>query len=177
MLATLGEALIEYGGLPDVRLSQRLKMIVDSFISQPEASIPQACGSVEASKAAYRFFKNERVTHAGIIGAQREATWARVARDKPAVIVVAQDTTSVEYSGHPQTSGLGALENEKMSGLFVHTSLAISEQGVPWGLVGQQVWVRPVESSGKRHSRKQRPIADKESAKWLKGLPDIPEAV
>jgi len=177
MLGTLGEALVEYSGLPDVRLGRRLKQLVDSFMSQPEASIPQACGSVEASKAAYRFFKNERVTHAGIIGAQREATWTRVANDKPAVIVVAQDTTSVEYSGHPQTSGLGALENEKMSGLFVHTSLAISEQGVPWGLVGQQVWVRPVESSGKRHSRKQRPIADKESVKWLKGLPDIPEAV
>jgi hypothetical protein len=177
MLATLGEAMIDYSGLPDRRLGERLKTVVDSFIRQPGASIPQASGSVEAAKAAYRFFDNKRVTHKALIGAQGEATWSRVKKEKPAVLIVAQDTTSLDYSSHKETSGLGVLESEYSRGLFMHSSLAISEQGVPWGLVGQQLWTRPVEALGKRHSRKQRVIEDKESSKWLKGIPEIAETV
>ena len=177
MLATLGEAMIDYSGLPDRRLSERLKTVVDSFIGQPGASIPQASGSVEATKATYRFFDNKRVTHKGLIGAQAEATWNRVKKEKPSVVIVAQDTTSLDYSSHKQTSGLGVLESEYSRGLFMHTELLSSEQGVPWGLVGQQLWTRPVEALGKRHSRKERAIEDKESSKWLNGLPKIPETV
>jgi hypothetical protein len=41
--------------LPDARLSRRLEILVEQLSQQPEAGIPQACGSVHESKAAYRF--------------------------------------------------------------------------------------------------------------------------
>jgi len=41
--------------LPDGRLYERLERLVEALSKAPEQSIPQACGSVAASKAAYRF--------------------------------------------------------------------------------------------------------------------------
>jgi Transposase Tn5 dimerisation domain len=38
------------------------------------------------------------------------------------------------------------------------------------GILDQQVWGRPAEELGKRHARKQRPIREKESQKWLTSL-------
>lgn len=46
---------IEYAKLPDARLRQRLEKLVEQMSQKPGASIPQACGSVHESKAAYRF--------------------------------------------------------------------------------------------------------------------------
>ena len=41
--------------LPDERLKQRLERLVEQLSGSPESSLPQACGSVADSKAAYRF--------------------------------------------------------------------------------------------------------------------------
>lgn len=41
--------------LPDERLKQRLERLVEQLSSSPDSSLPQACGSVADSKAAYRF--------------------------------------------------------------------------------------------------------------------------
>jgi hypothetical protein len=63
---------------------------------------------------------------------------------------------------------------------MAHTTLAVSETGIPLGVLEQQVWVRP---EAKRPDRHQRAFDDKESYKWVAGLPDastqalLPEAV
>jgi hypothetical protein len=41
--------------LPDKRLEERFRRLREQLSKQPEASIPQACGSVHEAKAAYRF--------------------------------------------------------------------------------------------------------------------------
>lgn len=41
--------------LPDARLYERLERLVEALSKGPEQSIPQACGSVSDTKAAYRF--------------------------------------------------------------------------------------------------------------------------
>lgn len=41
--------------LPDERLAKRLEMLVEQMSQAPGHSIPQACGSVQDTKAAYRF--------------------------------------------------------------------------------------------------------------------------
>lgn len=43
------------GKLPDARLYGRLERLVEQLSKAPMSSIPQACGSVHESKAAYRF--------------------------------------------------------------------------------------------------------------------------
>jgi Transposase Tn5 dimerisation domain len=89
-----------------------------------------------------------------------------------ALVLLVQDTTSFDFSHHPSASGMGALENEYCRGFLAHSTLAVSEWGVPLGLVEQQVWVRREEETGKRHQRHSTPFVEKESYKWVDGLPE-----
>jgi hypothetical protein len=118
------------------------------------------------------FWGNNRVTHAAIIAQQREATLERMAGEP--VVLLVQDTTSFDFSHHPAASGMGTLENDYCCGFLAHSTLAVSEVGVPLGLVEQQVWMRPAEEAGKRHQRHTTPFVEKESYKWVEGLPQHP---
>jgi hypothetical protein len=42
--------------LPEARLYERLDRLVEALSKAPERSIPQACGSMADTKAAYRFW-------------------------------------------------------------------------------------------------------------------------
>jgi hypothetical protein len=100
---------------------------------------------------------------------ERAETERRMAGEERVLLV--QDTTSVDYSSHVGTRGLGPLGNGRGRGLFVHSTLAVSEGGVPLGVLGQQVWARKEEEKGKAATRQERAFIDKESYKWVKGLP------
>jgi hypothetical protein len=105
-------------------------------------------------------------------------TKARLAGHKRVLLL--QDTTSFNFSHHPATEGLGRLENGQMVGFFAHSTLAVSESGVPLGVLKQQVWTRPAEEAGISAQRHERPFAEKESYKWVEGLPerdDLPAGV
>jgi hypothetical protein len=165
--------------LGDARLDRRLHLLVEQLAQQPPASIPQACGSPAAAKAAYRFFDNQRVKHAKILAGHRQACLERIAGET--LLLVLQDTTSLDYTAHPQTTGLGPLETAKRQGLLVHSALAVSSAGVPLGILDQQVWARDPAKKGSRHQRRKRPIEEKESFKWLRSLraslADLPQQV
>jgi hypothetical protein len=157
----------ELGGanMGDARLTARLLEMTGMFYAKPTANIPQACGSAMAAKAAYRFLDNEKVQWQAILDPHYAATEARV-REQP-VVLVAQDTTSLNYSTHPHTQGLGPIgtQSETVRGLMVHDTLAFTPKGVPLGLLDLQCWAR--EGIGSREERHSKPIADKESFKWL----------
>jgi len=97
-----------------------------------------------------------------------EVTKGRLAKEK--VVLAVQDTTQLDYTDHPSTSGLGVLHDESHYGLLMHTTLAVTPQRVPLGIIDQQVWARPAEEFGKKHKRKSRRIDQKESQKWLTSL-------
>lgn len=115
------------------------------------------------------FWGNERVSHEAIIEVQRAETLLRLKGEDKVLLV--QDTTSFNFSHHPATTGLGPLENAHCRGFLAHSTLGVSRVGVPLGLMEQQVWVRRDEETGKRHQRHHRPFEEKESYKWVKGLP------
>jgi hypothetical protein len=124
------------------------------------------------------FWGNERVSHPVIIAQQRSATLGRV--EGEARVLLVEDTTSYNFSQHLATVGLGPLENENCRGFLAHSTLAVSEAGVPLGVIEQMVWAR---SEGARSDRHQRAFEDKESYKWVQALPDaatqaaLPEAI
>jgi hypothetical protein len=47
---------VHYIDLPDARLKERLRRLVEQLSAAPERSIPAACGAWHETKAAYRFF-------------------------------------------------------------------------------------------------------------------------
>ncbi|MHC4067181.1 MAG: IS4 family transposase [Planctomycetota bacterium] len=157
----------ELGGanLGDARLTARLLRMTGTFYAKPTANIPQACGSAMAAKAAYRFLDNETVEWQAILQPHYDATVERLADQR--LVLVAQDTTTLNYSSHPNTEGLGPIgtDSEKVRGLMVHDTLALTPQGTPLGLLNVQCWAR--EGIGSRHERHNKPIEGKESWKWV----------
>lgn len=159
---------LDQAALGDVRRTRRLAQLLDALSAQPSASVCQACGSWAASKAAYRFWDNAHICADAIRASHTHATCARLnALD---CVLAVQDTTELDFFHHPATTGLGPLSAPSHHGLHVHSTLAVSTAGVPLGLLDQQVWTRDPASHGKRHQRRKRPTADKESQRWLDAL-------
>jgi hypothetical protein len=159
----------EFGGarLGDARLHGRLLELARDFYAKPRAQIPQACGTRAKAKAAYRFFDHPRTTMDSLLPSHYEATTARVGRH--AVVLAAQDTTSLNYNTQPAIKNLGPIGSQADGavGLLVHDTMAFTPQGVALGLIDVQCWARDENAFGKRVTRHARPIEQKESYKWL----------
>lgn len=158
---TLDWAETEFGRseLGDARLHQRLYTLAHSFYNNPQANIPEACGNKAAVKAAYRFFQHPATSMENTLAGHYAATTDRI-RGHRGVILAAQDTTSLNYHGHPATDGLGHIDAKGTRGLLVHDTMAFTEQGVPLGLLDVQCWAR--------QEKKNRTTS--ESEKWLKSF-------
>jgi hypothetical protein len=70
----------ELGGasLGDRRLSQRLVILASQLAADPSASIPKACGFWGQSKAAYRFFDNDKVNEDDLLAPHYQSTKERL---------------------------------------------------------------------------------------------------
>jgi hypothetical protein len=141
---------------------------MEQLSAHPETSIPEACGSRKAMKGAYRWLSNPAVTPQRIWQPHVERT-ARRAAEFPTVLAV-QDTTEIDLTGHEATDGLGYLGSSRCRGLLAHSVLCVTPDGSPLGLIDQFVWTRAPEGLGKRRSRNQKTVGQKESQRWLDGL-------
>lgn len=151
----------------DERLKNRLYLLADAFYNKPMASIPEACGTRGQTIAAYRFFKNKKVTMDVVLTPHTEATIERIKEHR--VVLAPQDTTTLDYNRRI-TEGMGPINTvkDKTVGLLLHDTLAFSEEGTPLGVLDAQCWARDPNEKGKKYTRGQRSIEEKESIKWLR---------
>ena len=156
--------------LGDERLEKRARKIISDFSQNPTASIPEFCGDRAATQAAYNFFSHQHLNSMAIPAAQRQATLARIEQGGYDLILALQDTTEFNYSHHAATEGLGPLDHPSYQGFFTHTTLAVSPEGLPLGLLAQESWVREEAQPEQKQAQAYRPIEQKESYKWFKGL-------
>jgi hypothetical protein len=159
--------------LGDERREERARRLVSSLLNAPEASIPVACGTGADTKAAYRFLSSE-VSAQALRAAQYDAVVERIGKRRRVLAV--HDKTSLDFTCCPGTAGLGPLDSPLCRGLKVQTVFLLNEDGVPLGLIDQQVWARE-EEVGKRRTRRQRAPEDKESWYWRKGFEAVQERV
>jgi hypothetical protein len=150
--------------LPDQRLLARLALLLETFSAQPERSIPLVTGNRNDMDAAYNFFKNQRVSPPAIVAACLDDTVQRLA-GCPRVLAI-QDTCDLNYAGRPQTDGLGYTDGSHTLGLKLHSTLAVRADGLPVGLLTQQLWARDPQQKGCAKTRRQRDRQDKESFRW-----------
>ena len=162
--------------LGDQRLNQRLLTVARDFYNRPQANLAQACQSRAKTKAAYRFFDHPKITMDKLLQSHYEATLNRISEEK--IVLVAQDTTSLNYSAHPATVGLGPISTkpEGVVGLLLHDSMAFNLSGTPLGLLDVQCWARDPKQFGKKQLRHELPIEQKESQKWLSAYRKVAEA-
>ena len=168
--------------LPDVRLEKRLQQLVGQLASGLGRSIPLACQDWAATKAAYRFFSNERICEEQILSGHFEATRERLSRAEVPLLVL-HDTTEFTYKREDMAAvGLvskGSVRKDEHGrpvyfttcGVCLHSSLAVTLEGLPLGLTAVKFWSR---KAFKGHAAKRKahnaPIEEKESVRWLKNL-------
>lgn len=173
--------------LGDQRLNNRLLKLSEDFVNSPESPINQSCENWAATKAAYRFFQNETISYKDITHSHVQATLDRC--EEYSEVLAIQDTTYLTYSHHKETIGLCPLsknrgkhkENIYTLGLIMHSTLAVSFDGLPLGIVDQKIYSRPEESEEKKELKKRThnitlPIEEKDSYRWVESLKQTNDA-
>jgi hypothetical protein len=158
--------------LGDKRLEKRVKKSLRDFGGQPGASIPRASGDWAGAKGAYRCLSNEAMESHAVLGAHRQTALGRALGQK--VVLAVQDTTTLNFSTHPQTVGLGPVGNnrDKTIGLLLHSTLLLREEGEALGVLDHQLSAREAAAfkAGAAGARNRKPVEQKESVKWLRSL-------
>ena len=158
----------------DKRLNDRLELIVEELGNNPNLSIPAATTSRAEMEAAYRFCDNDKVTPEKILEPHFQATRKRISSVDFAIL--AQDTTILDLTRPTQqVVGAGPMETESRRGAFLHPLQAYSLEGLPLGMVWQKCWAREkietqLTPAEKTKKRKETPIEEKESLRWIQGV-------
>jgi hypothetical protein len=161
--------------LNDERRAARAIRLVETMFERPSGSIPQTFVDGAETKAAYRALSSEAFAPEAFRQAQQDACVKRMA-DVPVVLAI-QDTSELNFTDHPGMRGRGRLPRPGQWGLLLHSVLAVSEEGVPLGLLHQKTWTRDPAEEGSRHQRKARPIDHKESFRWIESSRVVHEVV
>ena len=168
--------------LGDERLIKRLRKLLAQIGSAMGQSIPLVCQDWANAKAAYRFFSNDRVSEADILAGHFEATHDRVI-SADGTILVLHDTTEFSYQREkPEAIGItksinsgrdkaGRLRSHTVCGILMHSSLAVTTEGLPLGLTAVKFWTRKkfkgTAALKKKINPTRVPIEKKESIRWL----------
>jgi Transposase DNA-binding len=169
----------------DVRLAKRLHKLVAMMSGQIGKSVPCACQDWANTKAAYRFFDNGSVSEDQILSGHFQATATRLA-DAGGRILMLHDTCEFSFQ-RDQDSALGLIgraasgkgkdgrqKHFTVRGVLMHSSLAVTTDGLPLGLTAIKFWSRRQFKGCNSLKRKVNPtrvpIMEKESYRWLENL-------
>jgi hypothetical protein len=150
--------------LGDARLTRRLVKIARDQAAQPNGSYAQAAGGHRhALKGYYRLLNHEspELDPEKLLHSHRARTLRRMSQERTALIV--QDSSDLNFSTRRQCQGLGQIGTNQTGaqsrGLRLHSSLALSQNGLPLGIVKLQ-GDAPESAQGKD---RRRPIEQKDS--------------
>lgn len=156
--------------LEDVRRTRRLVQVATLMAGNSSASIPQQMDGVASTKAAYRLFATEAVTHEAVCAQHWQHTRSMAGALPMAFLV--SDICTLSYVGHIQTQGLGPIHDAKDLGLHQLNVLAVDPATQrPIGLAWQNHFKRELIPAGEtRTRRRQRPLSERESYIWNRGI-------
>ena len=171
---------------PDRRLHQRLQQLLQQFSSGLGESIPFACQDWAQTKAAYRFLSNPKVNEEAILAGHFTATQSRFAAACTTPILILHDTTGLTFARKERTllgmtcksyrrkSKKGRPLHSVICGILMHSSLAVTPEGLPLGLAAIKFWSRKKFKGTNALKRKinptRVPIEEKESYRWLENV-------
>ena len=154
--------------LGDARSNRRAQKILAGRWKDPGASFAASFPRWADAKGAYALIESPRARlHLQtLLAPHAEATLARMAAEP--VVLLPQDTTSLNYHTLHQTTGLGPINQQGTRGLHLHSLHAWRPDGIPLGVLAAQVWARPAVSDTR--SRNAQSLDEKESARWREAL-------
>jgi Transposase DNA-binding len=176
---------VDTSAFKDVGLGRRCAELLRRLSDRVEGTVPFACRDWANTKAANRFFANPKVEERDILSGHFEATKARCDGFEGPVLLI-QDTTEFNYQRRsPQDVGFmknvnsgrdkkGRLRHHQVCGILIHSSLAVTHDGLPLGLAAVKLWGREKFRGVARLRREVNltriPIEAKESIRWLENL-------
>lgn len=169
----------------DGRHGKRLRKLLQQVADRIGGSLPWAGQDWANTKAAYRFFSNPRVSEEKILGGHFQATRERIAASG-ALILMLHDTTEFTFRRN-DTAPIGVMHKSyirkdkkgrplqvTVCGILMHSSLAVTTEGLPLGLAAIKFWTRDEFKGCNALKRKinptRVPIERKESYRWLENL-------
>lgn len=155
--------------LGDERLNKRAQTILAQLSSNPTDSIPVACQGAGETKAAYRFFDNEKVKAEKILETHFNSMLNRI--EKQSVILIPQDTTVLNFTNHIERTDAGPTVRDGTKGMFLHCAIAVTPEKVCLGVVSSKLWFRDklqkLTQNEKKSKNRTTAIEAKESYRWL----------
>ena len=169
----------------DKRLGKRFQILCEKLANSIGEPIPFACQDWANTKAAYRFLSNDNVKENQIMMGHFQATKTRCLGTE-GLILVLQDTTEISYQGI-KAANIGSIrvlpkgknifgqpQTFTQCGILMHSSLAVTTDGLPLGLTAIKFWTRKKFKGRNSLERKinatRIPIELKESIRWLDNL-------
>lgn len=134
----------------DARLAKRFGTLLGKMSEAIGESVPHACQDWANTKAAYRFFSNAGVGEDQILAGHFQATRGRLARAGQKILMP-HDTCEFSFQRNKDSkTGLlgrpscgrdkdGRQKHFTVRGLLMHSSLAITLDGLPLGLAAIKV--------------------------------------
>ena len=175
-----GWAQQEFGGakLGDRRLSERLVQSARTLATMPgQAFSAVARGDWAAVKGYYRLIDqpdDSQMTVETILAPHRARTVQRMKAHQTVLCI--QDGTDLNYSGLDQCEGLGVMganqTGARGSGLHLHSTLVVSTEGLPIGVLKAQFTAPVVKSAEHARIARALPIEQKKTFAWIAGLRD-----
>lgn len=169
----------------DGRLGKRFRVLLERLSKGLGETIPMACQDWASTKAAYRFFANQRVSEQEILSGHFQATRARFQVTEGWVLVL-HDTTEFSFQREdPLAIGFinrvtcgkeppGHFRLHTVCGLLMHSSLVVTTEGLPLGIAAVKFWARKrfkgCNALKKKINPTRVPIEKKESIRWLRNL-------
>lgn len=168
----------------DKRLLKRFKYIIKKFMQEAQTNISSCFDNWPSIKACYRFFSNSKVESSVIFQEHKNSTISRIIKSEEKILV-AHDTTYIDYKTRKKNTTLDKVfrsQNGKDGslGLILHNSFALTESGIPMGLLNQKFVRRETikNLNGKilkSHYCHTKPITEKESYRWIECINNIEE--
>jgi hypothetical protein len=139
----------EYAQLGDERRTKRLQAMAEQWSAAPDKCVLRSSKSSAQAEAAYRFLNNDGFTYVPIMEAHVEQTYERIEQEE--TVLVAHDTTEVEYQGEVIRDGLSRLRGNDQ-GFLAHVALALTADGSrrPLGVAAFVPWVRSATKTSKK---------------------------
>jgi hypothetical protein len=108
----------------------------------------------------------------GILSGHRRQTIRRIKAQRRVLAI--QDTTDLDFSERLHCNDLGDIGKNQTGavsqGLKMHSALALSEEGLPLGVLGVNIYAAHFDSEARAQNR---PIEEKESYRWLRTIEEL----
>lgn len=148
------------------RKTRLIRMATEAAV-HPAGKVSDVFTTGAEAEGAYRWLENAAVQTEALVEGVGRACAARSAEH--AFVYVPTDGSSVSLVDVERAKDFGPLGTKRSGGrgVKVMSAIAVSPEGIPLGVSAMEWWSRPLPTKSKKRPNASRPVAEKETQRWL----------